>query len=111
MIGRGWPDMDSTRLEELGAFLKIFQPIYARRLEKTRLERMRFAYYTSASTGINILKGHALWMRAAACMNDYREIDYGIQLLNKTVYGSDYRRERIQHLAERLDWGTNVSPS
>ena len=111
MIERGWPDMDSTRLEELGAFLKIFQPIYARRLEKTRLERMRFAYYTSASTGINILKGHALWMRAAACMNDYREIDYGIQLLNKTVYGSDYRRERIQHLAERLDWGTNVLDS
>ena len=103
--------MDSRRLEELGAFLKIFQPIYARRLEKTRLERMRFAYYTSASTGINILKGHALWMRAAACMNDYREIDYGIQLLNKTVYGSDYRRERIQHLAERLDWGTNVLDS
>lgn len=44
-------------------------------------------------------------------MNDYREIDYGIQLLNKTVYGSDYRRERIQHLAARLDWGENVLDS
>ena len=103
--------MELRRYEELGAFLKIFQPIYARRLEKTRLERMRFAYYTSAGTGINILKGHALWMRAAACMNDYREIDHGIQLLNKTVYGSDYRRERIQHLAARLDWGENVLDS
>ena len=40
--------MELRRYEELGAFLKIFQPIYARRLEKTRLERMRFAYYTSA---------------------------------------------------------------
>ncbi|MFV0637074.1 DUF2971 domain-containing protein [Mitsuokella sp.] len=103
--------MDKEKIEELGEYLKIFQPIYARRLEKTRLEKMRFAYYTSASTGINILKGHALWMRAAACMNDYREIDYGIQLLNKTVYGSDYRRERILQLARRLDWGENVLDS
>lgn len=103
--------MDKKQYEEIGEFLKIFQPIYARRLGKTRLEKMRFAYYTSAGTGINILKGHALWMRAAACMNDYREIDYGIQLLNKTVYGSDYRRERIQRLAKRLDWGENVLDS
>ncbi len=99
------------RYVELGEFLEIFQPIYARRLKKTRLDTMRFAYYTSAGTGINILKGHQLWMRAAACMNDYREIDYGIQLLNKTIYGSDYRRERIQKLAARLDWGDNVLDS
>ena len=99
------------RYVELGEFLEIFQPIYARRLKKTRLDTMRFAYYTSADTGINILKGHQLWMRAAACMNDYREIDYGIQLLNKTIYGSAYRRERIQKLAARLDWGDNVLDS
>lgn len=48
---------------ELGEFLEIFQPIYARRLKKTQLTTMRFAYYTSAGTGINILKGHQLWMR------------------------------------------------
>lgn len=93
---------------ELGEFFRLFQPIYARRLRKTRLHNMRFAYYTSASTGLNILKGRALWMRAAACMNDYREIDYGIQLLNHTIYGSDYRRSRVKELAENLGWGSGT---
>lgn len=94
--------------QELSKYLSIFQPIYARRIERTKLDRMRFAYYTSAGTGINILKGKALWMRAAACMNDYREIDYGIQMINKTIYSSDKRRLLIRQLAERLDWGDNI---
>lgn len=94
--------------QELSKYLSIFQPVYARRLERTKLDKMRFAYYTSAGTGINILKGKALWMRAAACMNDYREIDYGIQLLNKTIYSSDARRLRLQRLAHDLEWGDNI---
>ena len=94
-----------------GEYLKIFQPIYARRLEETKLENMHFAYYTSATTGINILKGRHLWMRAAACMNDYREIDYGIQLLNHTIYSSAARRQRIQAISQQLHWGSNMLES
>lgn len=92
-------------------YLKIFQPIYARRLEDTKLENMHFAYYTSATTGINILKGRHLWMRAAACMNDYREIDYGIQLLNHTIYSAEERRQRIQKISQQLHWGSNMLES
>ena len=103
--------MVTNEYRELGENLKIFQPIYARRLEETRLENMRFAYYTSASTGINILKGRHLWMRAAACMNDYREIDYGIQLLNHTIYDSAKRRQRIQEISQQLHWGSNMLES
>ena len=68
--------MGMDKFDELG-FLKIFRPIYARRLERADFSRMHFAYYTSATTGLNILHGRSLWMRSAACMNDYREIDLG----------------------------------
>lgn len=52
--------MVTNQYRELGEYLKIFQPIYARRLEETKLESIHFAYYTSASTGINILRPSSL---------------------------------------------------
>ena len=44
-------------------------------------------------------------------MNDYREIDYGIQLLNHTIYDSDQRRQRIQEISRQLHWGSNMLES
>lgn len=89
-------------------FLKIFRPIYARRLERADFSRMHFAYYTSATTGLNILRGRSLWMRSAACMNDYREIDYGIQLINTAVQGSARRQAQMKRIATSLGWGENM---
>ena len=87
---------------------RIFRPIYQERVNAMDMKHMRFAYYTSATTGLNILRGRELWMRAAACMNDYREIDYGIQLLNQAIYGSEERRSRIRDLACSLHWGESM---
>jgi len=95
------------KFDELG-FLKIFRPIYARRLERADFSRMHFAYYTSATTGLNILHGRSLWMRSAACMNDYREIDYGIQLINSAVQGSARRQDQMKRIAQKLGWGENM---
>ena len=94
--------MEEERLAE------IFRPIYQERMQALNAEHMSLAYYTSATTGLNILRGRELWMRAAACMNDYREIDYGIQLLNRAIYGSEERRQRIRLLAYRLHWGNSM---
>ena len=69
---------------------------------------MHFAYYTSATTGLNILHGRSLWMRSAACMNDYREIDYGIQLINSAVQGSARRQAQMKRIAQQLGWGENM---
>lgn len=90
------------------SYEQIFRPIYYKRLKKLDLNRMHFAYYTSAMTGLHILQDRSLWMRAAACMNDYREIDYGIGLLNHAVYSSDERRQRLKKLARQLGWGENM---
>ena len=83
---------------------QVFRPFYQERLQQMDLHDTRFAYYTSASTALNILRGKQLWMRAAACMNDYKEIDYGIQLLNQSIYTSETRRQRIHHLVDELGW-------
>ena len=69
ILSRGDDSMEQQRFDQ------IFRPIYYKLLKKLDLRQMHFAYYTSAMTGLNILKDRSLWMRAAACMNDYREID------------------------------------
>ena len=86
----------------------IFRPSYRKRLESIDWPTMRFAYYTSATTGMNILKGQSLWMRAAACMNDYKEIDYGIKMLSDAIYGSKRRMERLERTAISLHWGKDI---
>lgn len=37
----------------------------------------RFAYYTSASTGMKILQNNEAWLRNAALMNDFSEVHHG----------------------------------
>ena len=102
ILSRGDDSMEQQRFDQ------IFRPIYYKLLKKLDLRQMHFAYYTSAMTGLNILKDRSLWMRAAACMNDYREIDYGIQLLNQSVYSSDERRRKLREIAGKLRWGDNI---
>lgn len=41
----------------------------------------RFAYYTTAATAQLILKNKELWMRNTAVMNDYMEVEHGLNCL------------------------------
>jgi hypothetical protein len=40
-----------------------------------------FVHYTSAEAALNILKTKRLWMRSTTCMADYREVNYGHDML------------------------------
>jgi hypothetical protein len=53
----------------------------------------RFVYYTSAETAMNILRSNEVWMRKSSLMNDYREIEHGLDCL-KNAYKK--HRERLQ---------------
>lgn len=59
---------------------KIFFPQYEQRVANFN---KHLAYYTSAATAISILENKKIWMRNVRCMNDYSEINYGIQLMKK----------------------------
>jgi hypothetical protein len=43
----------------------------------------RFVHYTSAASGLQIIKTKQLWMRATTCMSDYREVQHGFDILNR----------------------------
>jgi Protein of unknown function (DUF2971) len=41
----------------------------------------RFVHYTSAEAALKIITQKRLWMRNAACMTDYREVQHGFSIL------------------------------
>ncbi|MEJ0089912.1 MAG: hypothetical protein WDM80_09235 [Limisphaerales bacterium] len=41
----------------------------------------RFVHYTSAEAALKIITQKRLWMRNAACMADYREVQHGFEIL------------------------------
>ena len=67
----------------------------------------KFIYYTSATTGLEILKKQEIWMRSVSCMNDYREIGYGVSLFQMAFQDCD-RRSRFEEIL-KICMGTNYT--
>jgi hypothetical protein len=68
---------------------KIFFPFAAEREDLAASRKTRFAYYTRAETATSILKTRRIWMRKSMCMNDFMEVQHGLQCLASTVYRTD----------------------
>jgi hypothetical protein len=64
----------------------IFVPHARRRRNKVyELEKLpfaRFVHYTSAEAALKIITQKRLWMRNAACMTDFREVQHGFSILS-----------------------------
>ena len=43
----------------------------------------RFVHYTSADNALKILNSKCIWMRNTTCMSDYREVNHGLDALNR----------------------------
>ncbi len=72
--------------------MKVFLPEVARQFVEASAEGKRFVHYTSAENAFRILNGKEIWMRNTRCMNDYSEINHGIDCLNK--YLNDEKRRK-----------------
>ena len=51
--------------------------------QNSKLSSFRIVHYTSAESALKIIKSKRLWMRSAACMSDYREVQHGHDMLLK----------------------------
>jgi hypothetical protein len=71
------------RLKMLEKLREIFMPYYFRKRGAMVKRAGRFVHYTSAASGLNIIRTKKLWMRNTNCMSDYREVQHGFDTLNK----------------------------
>lgn len=69
--------MDNNEYD-LDRALHIFHPIGQPKIIDAQQTDKEFAYYTTADVAVSILRHKSVWMRNATTMNDYMEIDYGI---------------------------------
>lgn len=60
----------------------IFHPYATRKTVDAASKGQRFVYYTSAETAMHILRNGEIWMRKSHLMNDFREIEHGVDCLN-----------------------------
>jgi Protein of unknown function (DUF2971) len=87
------PEMDDDTIKRMQKFF----PEHAAAWKKLKDGKISFAKYTSASTAKDIISKKELWLRSAAVMNDYSEIDYGLNLIRKALekgnkVGDEFRK-------------------
>lgn len=64
---------------------KIYSNIYAdvfARYENLKDPNIRLSHYTSAENALNIINNKEFWLRNCRTMNDYMELDHGIDILD-----------------------------
>jgi hypothetical protein len=72
--------------EEFKLF-ELFHPHAAQKLEEVKGKK-RFVHYTSARAAKSIIESACIWMRNVTCMNDYSEVQHGLECLF-AAYNSD----------------------
>lgn len=75
-------------------YYEIFHPHYLEEVTKITSENRKFVYYTSAETAMKVIQNNELWFRNATVMNDFSEIQYGLQLISSVFSGTEGKNFR-----------------
>jgi hypothetical protein len=66
----------------------IFLAYATERQSQIRSGNTRFVHYTSAEVAADIIRSREIWMRRATMMNDFMEVQYGIDCLVRAYKGA-----------------------
>jgi hypothetical protein len=80
---------------------QIFHPYADAYQSNARKLETRFVHYTRAEAAMGILKSKQVWMRKSMCMNDFTEVQHGLNCLYDT-YGKRESGKRFQSVLDRL---------
>lgn len=75
--------MEDDAFERLHKLSALLDPRVHREREKLKNEGRKLVYYTSAETALKILDNKEVWMRNARCMNDYSEVQHGLDTMRR----------------------------
>jgi len=81
--------------------ISIFLPDYPEQLRQLKGGEFNFAQYTSAEAAASVIRSEQVWLRNSQCMNDYSEIQHGLDCLT-AAYGSDDPRNKLKSLLEKV---------
>lgn len=84
--------------ELLAAYKENFLPYAAEATDRVQANGCRFAYYTTASTALQVIRGRQIWMRSTMVMNDFTEVEHGLHCVT-AAYKSE-AGERLKGVLE-----------
>lgn len=72
-------------MDTISTETKIRQVFFAREFAHVEGFSGKLVHYTSADAAISILENKKMWMRNVTCMNDWKEVRYGLELLRNIL--------------------------
>ena len=76
----------------------ILMPYIWKKTNVAKSERQKFVHYTSAETAISIIRNRKVWMRRTSMMNDYSEVEHGLNCLTLAYNDSELGKEFVAAL-------------
>ena len=65
--------------DDLYFLLSLLLPeIFLQRIDIVENQSSKFVHYTTASNALKLLSSKEFWMRKSSVMNDFQEIDHGL---------------------------------
>ncbi|ABN77129.1 DUF2971 domain-containing protein [Cereibacter sphaeroides] len=87
---------------------RLFYPlIFAhalRRVEELKARKVNLSHYTSAEVAISILQKKEIWLRNAAVMNDFHEVEHGLKCL-MAMFNDPYVGPRFESIVNSVSPG------
>lgn len=78
-------------------------PWARKKLTDAQNGKTRFVHYTSAEAAVRILESKMVWMRNASCMNDFSEVQYGLEVIRRGFLS--YSGEQFRIAVESIQPG------
>lgn len=97
--------MDQVKDRPLDLTEALFFPYAIKRRKRVIDENIQFVHYTSAEAGIAIIKSKSIRLRNSSVMNDFSEVQHGIECLKSAYYGEEGRR--LNALLDSVHSGTS----
>lgn len=66
---------------------ELFHPHIWNKTMQRLSSQERFVHYTNAEAAVSMIKNNQVWMRKASLMNDFMEIEHGLECLNHSYTG------------------------
>jgi hypothetical protein len=80
---------------------EIFLPNYLTKIKRIQEEGIRFVHYTNADAAMKIIKNREVWLRNTQCMNDYMEVEHGLDCL-VNAFKSETEGKRFKEMLNNL---------
>lgn len=85
-------------------FAEAISPHTIARMDEAKKSQTRFVHYTSASSAMSIIQNECVWMRSAAAMNDFSEVEHGRRCL-QAAWHHEVHGNKMQALMNSVESG------